>query len=131
MSQEAREIADKLGAAIAARDADAVRSLYDRDIVVWHAMTNEGQTREENVGLLAGVFAISSQLEYKDIRRHDIDGGVVQQHYLSGTFADGKPMPDLHACLVITVANGKITRIDEYFDSPAFAEVWERLEALG
>ncbi len=131
MSQEAREIADKLGAAIAGRDADAVRSLYDDDIVVWHAMTNAGQSKDENVGLLTGVFAVSSQLEYKDIRRHDIEGGVVQQHRLTGTFDDGKPMPDLHACLVIKVADGKITRIDEYFDSPAFAAVWERLEALG
>lgn len=130
MSNEARNVADALGKAIAERDVEQIRALYDDSMVVWHASTNAEQSKEENAGLLAGVFAITSEMEYKDIRRHDIEGGVVQQHRLTGKFDNGKPLPDLHACLVIKVANGKITRIDEYFDSPAFAEVWERLAAL-
>ena len=130
MSEAAHKMADALGSAIASRDAEAVRALYSPDIAVWHAMTNAEQSRDENVGLLAGVFAITSELEYKDIRRHDIEGGIVQQHRLTGTFDDGSPLPDLHACLVIKIADGKITLIDEYFDSPAFATVWERLAAL-
>ena len=116
MSEEANNAADALGAAISARDADAIRSIYADDIVVWHASTGAAQTKEENAGLLAAVFSITSRLEYHDVRRHTIDGGLVQQHRLVGAFSDGRAMPDLHACLVIKVRGKLITRIDEYFD---------------
>jgi limonene-1,2-epoxide hydrolase len=130
MSDEAVKAADALGAAIHARDSEAIRAIYADDIVVWHGSTNQAQTKDENAGLLAGVFQITSALEYVDIKRHVIDGGIVQQHRLVGTFDDGKEMPGLNACLVIKVAGGLITAIDEYFDGATYAEVWERLAAL-
>ncbi len=46
-----------------------------------------------------------------------------------GTFADGKAMPDLEACLVIQAKSGRITRIDEYFDGSQYAGVWAKLGA--
>lgn len=130
MSEEAVRVADALGAAMHARDAQAIRAVYADDIVVWHGSTGQAQTKDENAGLLAGVFQIASALEYVDIQRHAIEGGVVQQHRLVGTFNDGKPMPGLNACLVIKVSGGLITRIDEYFDGSTYAEVWDRLAAL-
>jgi ketosteroid isomerase-like protein len=130
MSDEAYKAADALGAAIHARDADAIRAIYADDIVVWHGSTNQAQTKEENAGLLGGVFQITSALEYVDIKRHVIEGGIVQQHRLVGTFDDGKAMPGLNACLVIKVAGGLITSIEEYFDGATYAEVWERLAVL-
>jgi ketosteroid isomerase-like protein len=63
MSDEAVKAADALGAAIHARDADAIRAIYADDIVVWHGSTNQAQTKDENAGLLAGVFQITSALE--------------------------------------------------------------------
>jgi len=129
-SNEAIGAADALTSAIKERSAAKIKAIYADDIVVWHGATGKGMGKAENVGLLAGVFAIASELEYQDIRRHLIEGGVVQQHKLVGTFRDGKPIPALQACLVIKVRNGLITRIDEYFDSETFAEVWARLAAL-
>lgn len=130
MTSEANALADALGKAIEDRDVDQVRALYADDIIVWHGSTDAEQSKEENLGLLAAVFGVTSKLGYRDITRHDIENGVVQQHRLVGTFDDGKPMPDLLACLVIKTANGKITRIDEYFDSAAFGALGERLQAL-
>jgi ketosteroid isomerase-like protein len=130
MTTEANALADALGKAIKDRDVDQIRALYAEDIVVWHGSTGVGQSKDENANLLGNVFAVTSELEYRDIVRHDIENGVVQQHKLTGKFDNGKPTPELLACLIIKTANGKITRIDEYFDSPAFAEMWERLEAL-
>jgi len=130
VSNDAFQVANALGAAIHARNAIAIRAIYADDIAVWHGSTGKAQTKEENAGLLAGVFQITSALEYVDIKRHAIDGGLVQQHRLVGTFSDGKPMPDLNACLIIKVKDGKITQIEEYFDGATYAEVWERLAAL-
>jgi ketosteroid isomerase-like protein len=130
MSTEANTAADALGAAIKARSTAQFDSLYADDIIVWHGSTGKGMGKKENIGLLAGVFQLTSALEYRNVRRHPIDGGVVQQHQLCGTFADGKPLPTLEACLVIKVRDGQITRIDEYFDGSTFSEVWTRLAAL-
>ena len=127
MSNEAAALVDALGEAIGARDAERIRALYADDIRVWHGATGVAQNKDENVGLLAAVFGVTSALEYRDIVRHEIPGGLVQQHRLCGTFADGTAMPDLYACLVIMVSDGKITRIDEYFDSAQFAELGARL----
>jgi ketosteroid isomerase-like protein len=129
VTDEAVKAADALGAAIHARDPEAIRAIYADDIVVWHGSTGQAQTKDENAGFLAGVFRITSALQYLDIKRHAIAGGIVQQHRLVGTFDDGKAMPDLNACLVIKVAGGLITSIDEYFDGATYAEVWERLAA--
>jgi ketosteroid isomerase-like protein len=118
---------EALGAAIGNRDADAVRALYSDDVVVWHGSTGVGQSKAENTGFLAAVFAVTLSLEYVDIRRHSIAGGVLQQHTLVGTFDDGTPLPPLHVCMVMKVADDKITRIDEYFDGTSFAALAARL----
>jgi ketosteroid isomerase-like protein len=130
MTDEAVDAANALGAAIHARDANAIRAIYADDIVVWHGSTGQAQTKAENSGLLVGVFQITSSLEYVNVKRHSIDGGIVQQHTLVGKFDDGRAMPELNACLVIKVNDGLITSIDEYFDGSIYAEVWERLRAL-
>lgn len=131
MSDEAIKAAEALGAAISARDAAAIRAIYADDIIVWHASTGIAQSKDENAGLLAALFSITSYLEYCDVRRHPIEGGVVQQHRLVGRFANGRAMPALNACLVIQVRGDLIARIDEYFDGATYAEVWARLTALG
>jgi ketosteroid isomerase-like protein len=130
MSNDAGKLADALGAAIAARDAEAIRAIYDDDITVWHASTNQTQGKAENSGLLEALFKITSRLSYDNIRRHPIEGGVVQQHVLTGAFADGVPMPSLHVSIFILVRDGKICRIEEYFDGATFDEVWKRLAAM-
>jgi ketosteroid isomerase-like protein len=131
IASEAEVAADALGAAIHGRDVAAIRSLYADDIIVWHGSTNQSQTKDENSNLLAAVFSITSRLEYVDVRRHAIEGGIVQQHRLVGAFDNGRPMPDLNACLVIKVRNAKIVSIDEYFDGSIYAEIWARVATLG
>jgi ketosteroid isomerase-like protein len=130
MATDAIAAADALGAGIHARSTDLIGKIYADDVVVWHASTGTSATKEGNLALLGGVFTLTSRLEYRDIRRHLIDGGVVQQHQLVGAFADGRPLPVLETCMVIKVRNGLITRIDEYFDGQTYAELWAQLAAL-
>jgi ketosteroid isomerase-like protein len=122
-------VADKLGDAIASRDADKIRAIYADDVVIWHPAFDQEMDKVENSGLLARVFELASDLKYENIRRHPIDGGVIQQHVLTGAFTDGEPLPRLQVCMIIKVRDGKITRIEEYFDAGTFAPVWERLGA--
>ena len=129
MSEEAYRVADALAAAIAARDVEALRRVYADDIEVWHSPTNLIQTKEENCGLLDALFKITSRLSYDEVRRHPIEGGLVEQHVLTGAFTDGQPLPGLQVSTYIYVRGNQISRIEEYFDSNTFAPVWERLAA--
>ncbi len=129
MSESAIAVVEALGKAIHDRDVPLLKTLYADDIAVWHAFSNTEQDKDQNIGLLADVFAVTSELEYINIRRYLIEGGVVQQHSLVGRFADGTPMPALHACLFIWVRGNQISRIEEYFDSAAFGELGARLAA--
>lgn len=124
---EAEAAADALGAAMHARNKDKILAIYADDMFVWHGNTARAMGKSENATLLGNIFAITSELEYTNIKRYPIEGGVVQQHRLVGKFADGSPMPSLEACLVIKVRDGLIVSIEEYFDSGVFVEVWARL----
>jgi ketosteroid isomerase-like protein len=130
MNSQANAVANAFGAAIHARSCEQLLAIYADDIVVWHGSTGQAMGKSANAAMLSGVFRLTSELEYINIRRHPIEDGVIQQHRLIGRFADGKALPDLEACLIIKVRNGLIERIEEYFDGSVFADVWERLAAL-
>lgn len=126
-NREGLEAAEMLTKAIASLDKDVFAQVYADDAVIWHAATDQTQTKEENVGFLAMIFDMVSEMGYADIRRHSTPEGFVQDHRLTGKFKDGTPIPSLHACLICKVENGKITELREFFDPKQFQEVWDRL----
>lgn len=124
---ESLAVAEKLTQAFSSLNADRFNELYADDAVIWHASTNQVQTKAENVGLLRGVFALMRKAGYEEIKRIPTPDGFVQYHVIRGTFTDGQPVPELHACMVIDVRDGKITRLREWFDAAQFGEVWKRM----
>lgn len=114
-------VADDLFAAIEKGDVGAVRDLYAPDAVIWHNNDEVEQTVEQNLRVLQWVCDNLADRAYEDVRRHDFDGGFVQQHVLRFT-KDGERR-GLPACIVATVADGRITRIDEYLDSAHVARI--------
>lgn len=114
-------IADDLFAAIERGDVDAVRSIYAPDAVIWHNNDEVEQTVDQNLAVLRWVCANLADRSYEDVRRHEWDGGFVQQHVLRFT-RDGERR-GVPACIVAAVADGRITRIDEYLDSAHVARI--------
>jgi len=112
------EVADQIFAAIEAGDAGTVASLYADDVIVWHNNDGVEQTKEQNLRVLDWMVRSTTSREYRAVRRFAIDGGFAQQHDLHLEFDDGRTA-DLPACLVVAVADGLITRIDEYLDGPS------------
>ena len=109
-------IAERLFAAITAGDVAAVRALYAPDVRVWHNFDDVTQTAEENLAVLQWVTTTIRGLRYEDVRRHATADGFVQQHVLRGTIGNGVAV-EIPACIVVTVRDGQITRLDEYLDS--------------
>ncbi len=109
-------LADRFFEAIPKGDIETIRSLYAPDAAVWHNFDGVAQTVDQNLRVLAWVAAGVEGLRYEDVRRRVTPDGWVQQHVLRGTAPNGKPL-EIEACIVFTVADGRITRVDEYLDS--------------
>ncbi|GAC1586786.1 MAG: nuclear transport factor 2 family protein [Acidimicrobiales bacterium] len=101
--------------AIERGDIDAVRALYSPDIAVWHNFDEIEQDAEANLTVLAWCIRHIEGMRYEDVRRVPIPGGFVQQHVMRGRSRSGSEIR-VPACMVVDVADGKITRIEEYLD---------------
>ena len=122
---ERLDIAERLFSAIMAGDVDAVRDIYAPSARIWHNFDGKEQSVEENLRLLRWLVESVTNLRYEEVRRQRTDRGFLQQHVLRGTTRDGRAI-EIPACLVCTVESGRITRIDEYFDSAHLAPLTAR-----
>jgi uncharacterized protein len=115
------DLADRLFGAIEAGDVDAVRELYAPDARVWHNTDGVEQTVDENLATLRWCADNLGAMRYTEVRRRVDDDGFVQQHVLvTGVGVD------VPACIVATVRDGRISRIDEYLDSAQVARLVRR-----
>ena len=101
---------------IEAGDVDTVAACYAPDAVIWHNTDGLEQGPAENARTLRGLVRHFSNRVYDQRRLAAFPGGFVQQHVLRAVWADGAAV-ELPCCIVCQVANGRITRLDEYFDS--------------
>ena len=115
-----RALAQRFFDAIERGDIAAVRGCYAPDAVIWHNTDLAEQPPEENLKTLANFIKHVPERRYVERRLDIFAGGFAQQHLLKVKLASGKEV-SLAACLVCRVAAGRITRLDEYFDSAALA----------
>lgn len=118
------DVADRLFGAIEAGDLEAVRALYAPDAVIWHNTDGREQTVEQNLRVLRWVVDHLADRRYEEVRRAPTATGFVQQHVLRCTRAGGERV-EVPACLVVTVDEGRITRLEEYLDSAHIARLTE------
>jgi ketosteroid isomerase-like protein len=117
METLAREFFD----AVERGDIDKVFATYAADAVIWHNTDAATQTAEENVAGLRGFVQRIPERRYTERRVNVFPGGFVQQHVLKGVRKDGVAV-ELPCCIVCQVRDGKISRLDEYFDSEHVAQ---------
>jgi ketosteroid isomerase-like protein len=118
--EDVRALAKRFFDSVEAGDVEALRGMYAPDAQVWHNTDEIATSVDENLKTLAGFVQRIRERRYRDRRLAVFDGGFVQQHVLHGVRADGAAVT-LPACIVCQVSNGRITRLDEYFDSARVA----------
>lgn len=112
---ETLKLAKDFMAALSAGDAEAAKALMTEDAKVWHNFDEVDQTREENMGMLEWIKSATSKYTYEIRRQEEIAGGYLQQHILHITNKKGETK-SLQACCVVSVRDGKVSRIEEYLD---------------
>lgn len=117
---DSTHVARALIAAITAGDVAAVDALYHDDAVVFQNTSGATLSKRKMLGVIRFLATGVSELRYEDVRVQPTPTGFVQQHVLACTSQSGVPVR-AHACLVATVEDGRIRRLDEYLDAAAIA----------
>lgn len=115
------EVAYRFFAAIEAGDLQIVKSLYHPDARIWHNTDGLEQSVSENLEVLAALVARTASRHYTRKRLRTFEGGFVQQHVLVAVQLNGREV-ELPAAIICEVENGRIIRIDEYFDAAQVAK---------
>jgi len=119
---EIRTMATRFFDAIEAGDIDTMRESFTPDAEIWHNTDELVVTRDQTAAVLAGMAARIKNREYADRRLTVFPGGFVQQHVLKGVRTHDGGAVRLPCAIVCNVEGGRITRLDEYFDSAHVAE---------
>ncbi len=123
-TQAVADLAQRFFDAIERGDVAAVGDCYADEAVIWHNTDGLEQSKADNLETLANFIRQVPVRRYADRRLTIAADRFVQQHVLQCPRADGSERR-LDAILVCQVRDGRITRLDEYFDSAQLA-AWRR-----
>lgn len=108
--------------AIEQGDIETMRDSFTADAEIWHNTDEMIVTRDQTAQTLTGMVARIKDREYADRRLTTFPGGFVQQHIVKGKRVHDDVEVRLPCAIICRVENGKITRLDEYFDSAHVAQ---------
>ena len=109
-------ISATLHAALVTGDTRALASLCRDDVVVWHNSDRVEIGKGTALERISALSQIANTVTLETVRFIETEVGFVEQIVIRGTLnATGKPL-ELHNCLLVSVVDGKIERIDEYVD---------------
>ncbi|WP_227981955.1 nuclear transport factor 2 family protein [Nocardia spumae] len=110
-------------AAVERGDTDEIAErIYAPDAIIWHNSDGVEMTVAQNLATLAWLSATLRDMRYEEVVRMPARDGYVQRHVLRGHCPGGEEIT-VRACFFVTVAGGRITRIEEYLDTAASADV--------
>jgi ketosteroid isomerase-like protein len=116
------ELAERLFSAVERGDIEALREIYAPDAEIWHNTDQQVQTIDQNFRTIGWIAKNVTDFRYEDIQRQATETGFIEQHMTRGTGPSGKDF-SIPACIVCTVVDGRITRLDEYLDSAQVANL--------
>ena len=119
---EMRAFAKRFFDAIEEGDIATMQGSFTPDAEIWHNTDELIVTPADTARTLTGMVARIANREYAERRLDIVPGGFVQQHVLKGNRVHDGGAVRLPCAIVCRVENGKITRLDEYFDSAHVAE---------
>jgi len=117
-----RTMATRFFDSIEEGDIAAMKNSFAADAEIWHNTDELVGTPEQTAAVLTGMVARIKDREYAERRLTVFPGGFVQQHVLKGRRTHDDGAVRLPCAIICKVENGKITRLDEYFDSAHVAE---------
>jgi ketosteroid isomerase-like protein len=113
-------LAQQLTQRILAGDVDGVAALYHDELSAWRSHDKRTLARKQALRVVEILARSLRDLRYEDVRIQPTPVGFVQQHVMRCSAPGGEPV-EAHVCLVATVRDGRIYRVEEYMDSAQVA----------
>ena len=113
---DSQAIASALHAAIESGDTGPLGDLYADDAVIWHNSDYVELTKDASLASIGILSQIAEDVRVEVVRFAETDFGFVEQIVLRGTVKANGNAIALHNCILVTVDDGRVTRIDEYVD---------------
>jgi ketosteroid isomerase-like protein len=114
--RDAEQVASELARIVRAGDAVALAELYAPDVRMWYSIGNAERTREEGLAGARLLFEITQDRRQECVRVTRTETGYVSQYHLHATLQDGQQLR-IPSCIVVTVDDGRISRLEEYMDA--------------
>src|SRR5262245_2415419 len=109
-------LCERFFGAVVAADLTAVRACYAPDAVSWHNTDGKEQSVDETLRTLEVLPRFVKDFRYEDARRYALPDGFVEFHTVRCSNAAGVEI-SIPACVVCSVIEGRIMRMEEYLDS--------------
>ena len=110
-------MADRFFGVYAAADEEGIREVLAPDFEGWTSSFGGRDLTVDSLVNGAKWEAQNVDMELDEVRRHVTDSGFVRQFVIRLTNAEGVPL-EIPGCMVALVADGRITRFDEYVIVP-------------
>jgi hypothetical protein len=106
---------DDLFLSLARGDITRTRSCFTANARIWHSFDCNELTVDEACSGFSAFIAAFPQRAFRDVRRIEILGGLVQRHLVVGRDANGvyRAWP---TCVIVMLQDRLICRLDEYLD---------------
>ncbi len=120
--QDIADMAKRFFDAIEQGDIETMQNSFTPDAAIWHNTDGLIVSPAQTAVTLSGMVTRIKDREYADRRLTAFPGGFVQQHVLTGKRVQDDVEVRLPCAIICKVEGGKITRLDEYFDSAHVTE---------
>jgi ketosteroid isomerase-like protein len=117
------EVSTALRRALEAGDTGPLAGLLADDAVVWHNSDRQELGKEEAMTRIAALSTLASDIRVEVVNHADTAFGFVEQVVLRGLLTKTGRALELYNCIVVTVREALVVRIDEYVDPNAAAQV--------
>lgn len=122
---EMRDLARRLFDALETGDVAAAKALYAPGAALWTNVTQRDANAADVAAFLPVFVKRMPDRRYADRRVIPFEGGFVHRHRLTGTRADGARVA-AECCVLVTVVEGQVTRMEELLDSRQLDAVMSR-----
>lgn len=108
-------IAERFITAIDTEDTQAMREIYATDATVWHDFDRQEQSVNTNIDSLLNLRQAIPSVRWVTTRIEPLPTGFLLTYDLTMTF--GERTLAIPACVIATVANDQITRLEEWVNA--------------
>lgn len=117
-------VANRFFNALLAGDAATLDDVFAPDAIFWQNFALRDIPKAEFLPGFVGLAKLIPDIHFEEVRRMGTPDGFVEQHILCGTTPSGARLR-AYGCFVVSVRDGRITRLDEYLDPQQLAPLRE------